>query len=85
MTAHGLWVVIHTTHKQILTLAGSPPAAVSLFSFSVTDLAGRSFYITRSATDFQALHKRLAEYGNVRRLPSFPPCLIRCEFMPYNP
>lgn len=46
---------------------GSPPATTSLFSFSVTDLAGRCFQVTRSAFEFERLHKRLCEYGQVRK------------------
>ena len=57
----------------VVTAAGftkqGPGCPAPLFTFSVTDTAGRSFQVSRSASEFEVLHARLCEYGEVPDLP----------------
>jgi hypothetical protein len=53
-----------------------PGCPAPLFTFSVTDTAGRSFQVSRSASEFESLHARLCEYGEVHDVLPPPRTLL---------
>jgi hypothetical protein len=46
-------------HMPLHTYAG--PILAPLFSFTVTDLSARCYYVTKTREDFESLHKKLLE------------------------